>query len=450
MDALIAPEGSLELLSRLEVSKLRDASASVLQDLWRQCSVAVLNSGAEEDDVRRILERNQRFRMNIVQLDSGIALELENAPDSAFVDGDMIRGVREHLFAVMRDLLYTHDEILRSSRFDLGTSLGITDAVFHILRNAKVLHADPSRQVVVCWGGHAISREEYDYTKAVGYALGLRELDICTGCGAGAMKGPMKGATLGHAKQRLTSGRYLGLTEPTIIAAEAPNAIVRELIILPDMEKRLEAFVRMAHGIVVFPGGVGTAEEILYLLGVLSHPDNEGVDLPLVFAGPPDSRGYFEVLDAFIGTTLGPSSQARYRILTGDPQAVGRELVELMGDKHIKREHGAQFFNWQLNIPLEFQEPFEATHASMAALQLHTDQPPHALAYNLRRAFSGIVAGNVREAGIRLVEAHGPFELRGDPRIVGALGALLRRFVEQRRMKLSDPANYVPCYKTVA
>ena len=29
---------------------------------------------------------------------------------------------------------------------------------------------------------------------------------------------------------------------------------------MPDMEKRLEAFVRIGHGIVVFPGGVGTAE----------------------------------------------------------------------------------------------------------------------------------------------------------------------------------------------
>jgi predicted Rossmann-fold nucleotide-binding protein len=449
MDARIAPEGSLELLSRLEVSQLRDAGKGGLHDLWRQCSLAVLISGGEEDDIRKILERNQRFRMTIVQQDSGIALELENAPESAFVDGEMIRGVREHLFAVLRDLLYTHDDILSSRRFDMQTSAGITDAVFHILRNAQVLHAHATPKVVVCWGGHAISRSEYDYTKAVGYALGLRELDICTGCGAGAMKGPMKGATLGHAKQRLKTGRYLGLTEPTIIAAEAPNPIVRELIILPDMEKRLEAFVRMAHGIVVFPGGVGTAEEILYLLGILSHPDNADIELPLIFAGPEESRSYFEMMDAFIAETLGDEVRARYRIVTGDPQRVARDLLGLMESAQTAREHAAHFFNWQLNIPLEFQQPFEATHESMAALALHDNQPPQALAYNLRRAFSGIVAGNVREAGIRLVEERGPFELSGDPRIIGALDVLLRRFVEQRRMKLSDPGNYVPCYRIV-
>ena len=100
------------------------------------------------------------------------------------------------------------------------------------------------------------------------------------------MKGPMKGATIGHSKQRIRDGRYIGITEPGIIAAEPPNPIVNQLVIMPDIEKRLEAFVRLGHGIVVFPGGVGTAEEILYLLGILLDPDNAAIPFPLVFTGP--------------------------------------------------------------------------------------------------------------------------------------------------------------------
>ena len=84
----------------------------------------------------------------------------------------------------------------------------------------------------------------------------------------------MKGATISHAKQRITNSRFLGLTEPGIIAAEAPNPIVNELVILPDIEKRLEAFVRISHGIIIFPGGAGTAEELLYILGILLNPKN--------------------------------------------------------------------------------------------------------------------------------------------------------------------------------
>jgi predicted Rossmann-fold nucleotide-binding protein len=364
----------------------------------------------------------------------------------------MIRGIREHLFAVLRDLLYAHEEVLSSPRFDLSISHGITDAVFHILRNARVLRAHEDPRLVVCWGGHAIDRKEYDYSKVVGYALGLEGLDICTGCGAGAMKGPMKGATVGHAKQRIRHGRYLGLTEPTIIAAESPNPICNELVILPDMEKRLEAFVRMAHGIVIFPGGVGTAEETLYLLGILLSPKNESERLPLVFTGPPSSKSYFERLHAFIGETLGPVAQKRYKIILADPGAVAGEIVRGLREVRDSRAASdtAYFYNWALDISLDFQNPFEATHASMARLALDRDRPKHDLAVNLRRAFSGIVAGNVREAGIRLVEEHGPFELRGDPRIIGALDRLLKDFVAQRRMRLSDPGAYVPCYRMVA
>jgi hypothetical protein len=452
MDALIAPEGSLEILSRTEANQLCDAGGGGLYELWRQCSLAVLNSGSSEDDVRKILSRHENFSIAVVQHEGGIALELKNAPDVAFVGTEMIRGIREHLFAVLRDLLYAHDGILSNPRFDLTTSAGITDAVFHILRNARVLRAHEEPRLVVCWGGHAISREEYDYTKVVGYALGLHGLDICTGCGAGAMKGPMKGATVAHAKQRIRTGRYLGLTEPTIIAAESPNPIVNELVILPDMEKRLEAFVRMAHAIVVFPGGVGTAEEILYLIGVLSSPKNADETLPVIFTGPISSKRYFERLNAFIGATLGPEAQRLYEVILGDPSAVAAEVVRGVERVRARRaaDDNAYFFNWGLDIDLPFQQPFEATHESMLALELHRDQPAHSLAVNLRRAFSGVVAGNVRAAGIARVEKYGPFELRGDRKIIAALGALLQDFVTERRMRLSEPSAYVPCYRIVA
>ena len=77
-------------------------------------------------------------------------------------------------------------------------------------------------------------------------------------------------------------------------------------MILPDIEKRLEAFVRMAHGIVVFPGGAGTAEEILYLLG---HPARSGQPRAAASRscspGRRESAAYFEHICRFIDGTLG-------------------------------------------------------------------------------------------------------------------------------------------------
>jgi Predicted Rossmann fold nucleotide-binding protein len=283
----------------------------------------------------------------------------------------------------------------------------------------------------------------------VGYQLGLRGMDICTGCGPGAMKGPMKGATFGHAKQRLT-GRYIGITEPGIIAAEAPNPIVNELVIMPDIEKRLEAFVRTGHGIVVFPGGVGTAEEILYILGILLHPENKRLPFPLIFSGPDSSADYFNQIDNFIGAALGSEAQQRYDIVLGDPVEVARKMRLGMAEVTAYRQltHDAYYFNWVIKIEQDFQEPFRPTHEAMAALKLHKQQPVNELASNLRRAFSGIVDGNVKEHGIKAVAEKGPYEIHGDAEIIAPLDALLRSFVSQKRMKIPT-THYIPCYRIV-
>ena len=443
----IYPRGGLDVLSREEVARLRDASAGGLHDLLRRCALAVLTSGSASDDPRAAQELYPDFDIQVRQQDRGVRIELTNAPAMAFVDDRIIAGVAELLFAVVRDLAFTAIDL--NGDEELNTSSGITDAVFRLLRNARVLHpADPN--LVVCWGGHSIGQEEYKYTKQVGYELGLRGMDICTGCGPGAMKGPMKGATIAHAKQRRRRTRYIGVTEPGIIAAESPNPIVNHLVIMPDIEKRLEAFVRMGHGIVVFPGGVGTAEEILYLLGILLREENAHLRFPLILTGPTGAAPYFEQIDRFIRLTLGDDAARLYQIIVADPAHVAKQMD--LGIRKVKDQRIAQkdsfFFNWGIEVPLEFQQPFVPTHELMAGLDLHHGRKPHELAADLRRAFSGIVAGNVKEDGMRRIEAHGPFEIHGDPDIMQALDALLRAFVEQRRMKISG--EYRPCYRVVA
>jgi predicted Rossmann-fold nucleotide-binding protein len=341
VDAEVRPEGSLEVLSKLEADQLRSSSVGGLYPLLRRCMLAVLKSGSDEDDAGAMLQRYRDFSVGFIQPDRGLKLALTGAPDRAFVDGKMIRGIRELLFAVLRDIVYTRNEVFDSGRFDLDSVGGITDAVFHIVRNAGLLEVPAEVDLVVCWGGHAISRDEYDYTKSVGYELGLRGLNICTGCGPGAMKGPMKGATIGHAKQRIRNGRYVGITEPGIIAAESPNPIVNSLVIMPDMEKRLEAFVRVGHGMVVFPGGVGTAEEILYLLGVLLHPDNSKQPMPMIMTGPASAEPYFAKIDEFVGATLGREAQQRYTIVIDDPREVARMVRSSLDDvRDYRTEHG--------------------------------------------------------------------------------------------------------------
>jgi len=447
-EVIIRPEGSLQILSYLEAQQLCDASDVGLNDILMRCALAVLNTGSEADNELALLERYPNFSINVTVKGRGVQLIIKNAPRHAFVDNQLIIALKEHLFSVIRDLVYSRNEVLLSNRLDLNTSHGITNAVFHIARNAQLMKPNVLPNIVVCWGGHSIPESEYNYSKHLGYELGLRNLDICTGCGPGVMKGPMKGAILGHGKQRYKNGRYIGMTEPGIIAAEAPNAFVSELCIMPDIEKRLEAFVRVGHGIIIMPGGPGTMEELLYLLSILLHPANKELTLPVVLTGNENSKSYFDGIMTFLNSTLGSAATNKLKVFVNQTRDVASYMKTQMEAvrQDRKKSSDAYYYNWRLTLELEHQKPFIPSHKNMAKLSLHKDQPVHILASQLRKAFSGIVAGNVKAEGIQEIQRHGPFELHGDKKIMQAMDTLLESFVEQKRMKL-DTSEYQPCYK---
>lgn len=444
------PIGTMSQLSQLEVDSLSKSADGELYQLFRNCCLAVLYSGAEIDNCENIFEPHRDFEIKLISRERGVKIELINPPAHAFVDGKLIKGVHEHIFAVLRDLLHIGTKFALNKPQDGNYSAFITSAVFDMLRHAQTLKNTAELNLVVCWGGHSIGETEYQYTKEVGYQLGLREFNICTGCGPGAMKGPMKGATIGHAKQRYKTGRYLGITEPSIIAAEPPNAIVNELVIMPDIEKRLEAFVRMSHAIVIFPGGAGTAEELLYLIGIMLNEQNKEQVLPIILTGPTQSKAYFEALDTFIEKTLGKEAQELYEIIVGDAPKVASTIKQKqLLVRNYRRQTGDSFdYNWSLKIAPEFQQPFIPTHKSMTELNLHFDQPKAELAAVLRKAFSGIVAGNVKAEGVKLIRDKGPFQLNGDKALMILIDTLLESFVTQQRMKLPGSV-YQPCYQII-
>ncbi len=441
----LRPVRTLNLLSSREIQGLMSSQDQV-HKLFRQCALAVLNAGSNQDDVESLMKDYSDFEISVIPQSRGPIISVKNAPATAFVDGNMIRAVQEHLFSVLRDVVYVNHSL--TGTYDLDSRRGITDAVFDILRNADIVRPNLRPDLVVCWGGHSISRKEYDFTKEVGYQLGLRGLNIGTGCGPGAMKGPMKGAAIGHSKQLQDLRRYIGITEPGIIAAEAPNPIVNELVILPDIEKRLEAFVRLAHCIIVFPGGAGTAEELLYLLSILMHERNADHPFGLILSASEESRDYFEAVDKFIRETLGEAATAHYEIVIGDAEETARRAKHhVIKSRKDRMKTGAAYgFNWELYIPAELQHPFEPTHENMAALQLKSDLSPFELASNLRKAFSGVVAGNVKPFGIEQIKQYGPYLMQGEQKIMDLLQSLLDSFIEQRRMKI-DYESYEPCWR---
>lgn len=445
----INPKGSMDQLSHLEVEQLKKTAQSELYQLYRKCSLAVLNSGAVTDDSRALLQQYENFDIHLVARERGVSLELHNPPESAFVDDKMMLNIQYHLFAVLRDILFVN--VLHPGNKSQD-SKQITNQVFSILRNAKALIVGEHPNLVVCWGGHSISEVEYQYCRQVGLELGLREMNIITGCGTGVMEAPMKGAAIGHANQRYKNSRFVGITEPSIIASEPPNPIVNELIIMPDIEKRLEAFVRMGHGILIFPGGPGTLEELLYVLGVKLNPENHAQHLPVILTGPKESAAYFSTIDRFIGDVLGEEVQKLYSIVIDDPITVARHMKKAMNDVKTQRQQMSDSygFNWSLKIDPRFQQPFEPTHENMSNLALHFEQSKMDLVANLRQAFSGIVAGNIKPKAQDDIANLGKFKLKGDRTLMEKVDKVLQDFIQQHRMKLSTGKAYEPCYEIEA
>ncbi|MEW6996498.1 nucleotide 5'-monophosphate nucleosidase PpnN [Colwelliaceae bacterium BS250] len=449
MQVELNPVGNMCLLSPLEVDLLQQSANSELYQLYRNCSLAVLNVGSDTDDAEAIYKLYSDFDIQVLKRERGVKLRLINPPNHAFVDGKIIKGIQQQLSAVLRDILFISNRYL--SLPPPHPSNLITHIVFDMVRNASAINIDSEPNLVTCWGGHSIGHDEYKYTKEVGYQLGLRGINICTGCGPGAMKGPMKGATFGHAKQRNYNGRYIGLTEPSIIAAEPPNTIVNELVIMPDIEKRLEAFVRMTHGLIIFPGGAGTAEELLFVIGILLHPENKLQKLPIVLTGPTESKQYFDDLDDFIGAILGHEAQQLYIIITGDEEDVAQYLKDHISSviKYRKAVGDSYHYNWSLEIEDQFQRPFIPTHENMANISLSKELATNELAANLRKIFSGIVAGNVKPEWVKNIRENGPYKISGDKEIMTRMDNLLSSFVKQQRMKLPG-SEYIPCYEIVS
>jgi len=450
MITYVHPKSSMDQLSQNETESLQKTAGGELSDLLTKCCLAVLNSGNITDSPESLLSSSKDFAVEVIQKERGIKLKLYNPPETAFVNGNIIKGIEEHLFSVLRDIVYIESQSQMYRTLDLTNSNTITNWIFYILRNAKLFQTGVEPNVVVCWGGHSICKEEFNYTKEVGQALGLYKLDICTGCGPGAMEGPMSGAAVGHIMQRYDKGRFIGITEPSIISAEPPNPLVTQLIIMPDIEKRLESFVRIGHAFVIFPGGPGTVEELMFILGIKMNSANADQPIPVVLTGPKSSEKYFEQLDHFIRTTLGENVARQYDIVIDDPEKVADICYsEIQQVTQRRITLGDSFnFNWKVQIDQIFQEHFYATHENMSSLNLTKDQPLNILIANLRNVFSGIVSGNVKPKYIKLIQEKGPYELHGDPEMISNIDKLLKYFIEQGRMKL-DTSQYVPCYKIV-
>ncbi len=381
------------------------------------------------DDKRELREKFADMALTPRVTKHGLALQCTGLPADSLLNGDLPERQKRQISQAVRDW------VMRPAFPEVeSTTAASSHFVRTMVARTPLLEQAPRPRCFV-WGGHAISHAEYDFAKETGYWDALANgTEFITGCGPGVMKAPFKGALVAYGKQdydkRGIHRDFIGFSERGIIAAEAPNGLVSELIIFPDVEKRMEAFIRASHRGRLHPGGAGTVEELLTFLGVKSHPANQDLVYPLdlVEGGRGDySQRILRWLRACFGNALDPL----FEIHVGSAQEYAT---------HVHWSNAQfdwmQLWNDELFVPTEVQEPFNVTFDAIESLDLSRDQEPFDLIVNLRRFFSALVYLSVKYPDE--VEAwNGELpRVHGNRRVIEATDELIRGFEADGRMKI--------------
>ncbi|WP_027722996.1 PpnN family nucleotide 5'-monophosphate nucleosidase [Maridesulfovibrio zosterae] len=379
-------------------------------------------------DTREIREKFGDMHVELAQVNGNINLHCKKVPMDCLYDGrHVIWQSIEHISAVIRDLIFAPE-------FPKGPEACRSSYIKKFVENSGLMYRGVRGLVMFTWGGHQVPMEEYSFAKELGYwtALFMPDMENITGCGVGIMKAPFKGAQVAYGKQN-TFERYgmrdfIGFSEKKILAAEAPNELVTQLLTFPTIEERMEAFIRASHRGKVHPGGAGTIEEILTMLALLSMPENK--EIPYSFDLVEKGGGiYFKELVEYLNVCFGNELDGLYNVHVGTARAYANYLA-------YETEKLSTKFLWNDDLVFDhrIQKPFAVTFESMEALDLSRNQEPFSLLINLRRFFSAVVHLSVKDPD--MLDSWGDDRplIKGDKKIVQATDQFVQKLAQQGRI----------------
>jgi len=398
----------------------------------QQLIAVILAAHFDMNDVRP-----ERMIVSVSRVDGQAVLNLENISESGRVGTQLEAWQRGFVSEILRDVVLAPE--LPSS--DSGPAQ-ISAFVREMVSRSGLLDVSTPRLRTSVQGGHSIPPEEKIFARKIGYMDGFLGTELITGSGPGVMREPFVGASTAYRERGLSDHRsFIGFSEEGIAAFEIPNSYVTNLVVFPDIEKRMEAFVRASHRIRIHPGGVGTMEEIMTMLGIKTHPMNRNLHYPLDLVERPDGF-YMKSLMRFLRTCFGKELDSYFKVHLSHPHEYKNYLLETnpqLDSSCMWQDH--------IHIPSEIQRPFEVTRESIESLTLDRTDPDldtFGLIVNLRRFFSAVVHLLVKEP--ELVDSWGGDlpHIKGDPAISRALVDLLNEFNDRQRLKLGKEIREIP------
>ncbi|XNM54416.1 pyrimidine/purine nucleosidase domain-containing protein [Escherichia coli] len=91
---------------------LKRTASSDLYQLFRNCSLAVLNSGKLTDNSKELLSGFENFDINVLRRERGVKLELINPPEEAFVRWANYSLCRPTCSRFMRDIIFVYRQVI--------------------------------------------------------------------------------------------------------------------------------------------------------------------------------------------------------------------------------------------------------------------------------------------------------------------------------------------------
>lgn len=384
-------------------------------------------------------EHKQGFDFRIRDLDDKLHLQLhgpKDVLDSAGLDRLSNAGT-----SVIAGLVYAPDKVSHTR-----------EVVRTVLDRSDVVSKNPDTEEIsiVFQGGARISDSEYQFAKQVGGHIANYNhapKKFITGGGRGIMRAPLSGAYATGMEHGEIDTNFCGISCGKIIAAEPPNKLVQKLAVFEQIERRLEAFTRSGQMTVIFPGGTGTFEEMLYVLAVLMEEKNRDKHYTFLMVGDETKREYYDIVTKTLEKALGPEileqADLRNRICIGKPKFVAqrilrevekaqyarrREMLRTQIDANVRMD-----FHGDIHIPSGLREPFRVTRENVAALQLDREQSPAHTIVNLRRFVYSVTCACISKEK-EDVRENGPFRVSGDPEFTAGVDELMKYFAASGRM----------------
>jgi pyrimidine/purine-5'-nucleotide nucleosidase len=381
----------------------------------------------------------QGFDFDVSHVGDKLHLKIE-APEHALASSSLDR-LSNAGTSVIAGLVYAPEKVTHTR-----------EVVRAVLDRSDVVSENPETDEIsiVFQGGARISNDEYTFAKMVGGYIA--EYDhapkkFITGGGRGIMRAPHSGAYQAGIERGELDTTFCGVSCGKIIAAEPPNKIVQKLAVFEQIERRLEAFTRSGQLTVLFPGGTGTFEEMLYVLAVLMEEKNRGLHYTFLMVGDETKRDYYNVvvdtLEKALGHEVLENAGLRERICIGKPDEVARrilketeiaqrarrlEMLQRENDPNVRMD-----FHGDIFIPKGLREPFRITRENVAALALHREQSAAETIVNLRRFVYTVTCACISTEKEE-VKRNGPFEVHGDAEFTAGVDNLMQYFAQTGRM----------------